>query len=167
MIETERLLLREFDDSDSAFIIELLNDPAWIENIGDKHVRTETDAVAYLRNGPITSYRTNGFGLLAVALKRDGFIIGTCGLIKRPGLDDVDIGFAFLPAYRGKGYALEASMAVLDAAVSVHNLRRVLAIVLPENIASIRLVERLGMAFDRMVVLPGDSTPLACYSIEL
>lgn len=131
MIETTRLLLREFTYSDSTFVIELLNDPAWIKNIGDKHVRTVADANTYLKNGPIASYRNNGFGLFAFELKSEGVIVGTCGLINRPGPDDVDVGFAFLPQFRGKGYALEASIAVLDAARSVHHLRRVLAIVLP------------------------------------
>lgn len=167
MIDTKRLLLREFTYSDSTFVIELLNDPAWIKNIGDKHVRTVADANTYLKNGPIASYRNNGFGLFAFELKSEGVIVGTCGLINRPGPDDVDVGFAFLPQFRGKGYALEASIAVLDAARSVHHLRRVLAIVLPENTASIRLVEKLGMVFDKEVVLPDDPTPLACYYVEL
>jgi RimJ/RimL family protein N-acetyltransferase len=167
MIETERLRLREFTNSDSNFIIELLNDPDWIRNIGDRHVRTVDDAIAYLNNGPIASYRINGFGMLAVELKHDRVTIGTCGLIKRPGLADVDIGFAFLPDFRRKGFALEAATSVLDTAKSVHNLPRVLAIVLPDNESSVNLVEKLGLTFEQYIALPDDPTPLACYSIEL
>lgn len=167
MIETERLRLRKFANSDSNFIIELLNDPDWIRNIGDRHVRTVDDAIAYLNNGPIASYRINGFGMLAVELKHDHVTIGTCGLIKRPGLADVDIGFAFLPDFRRKGLALEAATSVLDTAKSVHNLPRVVAIVLPGNESSVNLVEKLGLTFEQYIALPDDPTPLACYSIEL
>lgn len=167
MIETARLRLREFTGTDTEFVIALLNDPDWIKNIGDKHVRTTEDARTYLENGPMTSYRNNGFGLYAVEVKHDQLVIGTCGLIKRPGLDDVDIGFAFLPEYRALGYALEATAAVLEWAEKVRNLSRVLAIVLPENRRSVHLLEKLGMNYEKEIVLPGDPTPLSLYSIDL
>src|SRR5688572_24048547 len=113
VLETERLQLRYLSADDAPFIVELLNDPDWLQFIGDKSVRTLGDARAYLRDGPIAMYPREGFGLYLVVLRAQAKPIGLCGLIRRSGLADVDIGFAFLPAFRGSGYALESAAAVL------------------------------------------------------
>jgi [ribosomal protein S5]-alanine N-acetyltransferase len=165
-IKTERLTLRPFDLSDAEFIVELLNEPSFIQNIGDRGVRTLADAEKYLETGPISSYARNGFGLLAVTLKDTGQTIGMCGLIKRPILEDVDIGYAFLPQFWSKGYALEAVRAVMNHAKDVLGLKRVVAIVDPANGGSIRLLEKIGMTFERMVKLSEDDIDLKLYSIR-
>lgn len=149
MLETERLKLREFVANDAAFIVALLNDPSWLRYIGNKNVRTLDEARAYIERVPATMVARHGFGLYAVTLKHDGTPIGMCGLIKRDTLEDVDIGFAFLPAYCGAGYAREAALAVLEDGRERLRLPRVVAITTPENQRSIRLLDELGFAFER------------------
>jgi hypothetical protein len=119
VIETARLTLRWLTADDAAFIVVLLNDPSWLRFIGDKGVRTEDDARRYILNGPIKMYGQYGFGLFLTELKNARVPIGLCGLIKREGLTDVDVGFAFLPEYRKNGYALESAAAVIAHGESV------------------------------------------------
>lgn len=151
MIQSERLTLRELRADDAPFILELVNDPAWLRHIGDKGVRTLDDARAYIANGPAASHARHGFGLDLVELKTDATPIGICGLIKRDTLPDVDIGYAFLPQFRGAGYASEAVAAVILHAQESLALPRLAAIVSPDNHASIRVLEKLGLRFERMV----------------
>ena len=153
--ETPRLLLRQLTPRDAPFILELLNDPSFIRFIGDKGARTLDDARQYIAEGPITSYRNNGFGLYLVQIKDTSERIGMCGLVKRDALLDVDIGFAFLPAYRSKGYALEASRAVMNLASGSFGIRRVVAITSLDNEASMSLLRKIGLQFDRTCELPG------------
>lgn len=157
LIHTPRLQLRELTDSDkdAQFTLALVNDPSFHQFIGDRGVRTVEDARSYIERGPSAMYRTHGFGMYRVELQ-DGTPVGQCGLIRRDGLDDVDIGFAFLPAYRGCGYAFEAASAVMDWGQKTLGLKRIIAIVSPENQASIRLLEKLGLRYERDVILPGD-----------
>ena len=165
ILSTERLVIREMNDADASFILELLNDPSFIRNIGDRHVRTLDDARAYIRNGPVSSYERLGFGLWLAEL-RDRTPIGMCGLLKRDVLDDVDIGFAYLPAYRSMGYGFEAARGVLDHARDVLRLARVVAIVNANNEASARLLEKLGMTFERMVQPFPDEPPLKLFGVR-
>src|SRR5688572_25687568 len=165
-LSTERLVLTELDDDDAPFILELLNDPEWIRYIGDRKLRTLDDARTYLRNGPIAMYARDGFGLYRTALAHDDTPIGLCGLIRRPALDDVDIGFAFLPAYRRCGYALESAAAVLDQARAL-GLPRVVAIVSPDNDRSAALLARLGFARERSIRLPDDEATLDLFTRDL
>ena len=151
VLETERLLLRPFTNDDAPFILTLLNEPSFLQYIGDKKVRTVEDAKQYLANGPIASYERNGFGLLCVELKDSQTSIGMCGLLKRDELPDPDIGFAFLPDFWNKGFAYEAAAAVMKDAREQLNLDRILAIVNPDNYASMKLLERLGLRFERML----------------
>jgi RimJ/RimL family protein N-acetyltransferase len=144
VLTTERLEIKELTLQDTSFIIELLNTPGWLQYIGDRMVRDEQSAQNYLLNGPLKSYQLNGFGLNKVELKATGLPIGMCGLLKRDTLETVDIGFAFLPAYSGKGYAYEAAKAVLEYAYRVLNFERVLAIVTPTNEASLKLLGKLS-----------------------
>ena len=151
--ETERLILRRLELEDAPFIHALVNDPDWLRYIGDKGVRTLDDARDYLRKGPIDMYERLGFGLFRVERREDGAVIGICGLIKRDTLDDVDIGFAFLPAFRAQGYAREAAQATLEYARNALKLPRVVAIVSPANAASAKLLEKIGLAFERRLKL--------------
>jgi [ribosomal protein S5]-alanine N-acetyltransferase len=167
ILETERLLLRQFTIDDSEFILEILNEPSFIQNIGDRGVRTMEDARSYLRNGPIASYAKNGFGLCAVTLKDSGQSIGMCGLIKRDELKDVDIGYAFLPRFWSKGYALEAASAVKAYAKDVIGLKRIVAIVDPANAGSIRVLEKIGLAFEKMIRLSDDDIELKLFSADI
>jgi RimJ/RimL family protein N-acetyltransferase len=166
ILETERLALRQFTAEDAPFILELVNEPSFIQNIGDRNVRSLADAVKYIENGPITSYARNGFGLYLVQLKESGESIGMCGLIKRPALDDVDIGYAFLPKFWSKGYAVEAASAIKEQAHGL-GLKRLVAIVDPANAGSIRVLEKLGMKFEKMIRLSADDIELKLFAVEL
>ncbi len=157
LLETERLLLRPLRLDDAAFIFELVNDPAWLRFIGDRQVRTLDDARHYLKRGPLEAYARLGYGHAAVVRKMDGAVLGICGLIKRDNLDDVDLGFAFLEKFRGQGYAGEASEAVLADAWNRLRLKRIVAIISPENVASAALLERLGFRFERSLRLTADA----------
>lgn len=159
--ETQRLQLHRLDAADAAFVLQLVNEPSWLAFIGDKGVRTLDDARAYIANGPVAMYASHGHGLYRVALKSSGEAIGLCGLIKRDTLDYVDIGYAFLPAHWGRGYAEEAARATLDYARDSLKIKRIVAIVTPANTRSIRLLEKIGLRYDRdFQASPGDITSL-------
>jgi RimJ/RimL family protein N-acetyltransferase len=151
--ETERLRLRRLSSDDAAFILELLNDPDFIRNIGDRGVRTVHDACEYIRSGPMASYERFGFGLYLVELKESGAPIGICGLLQRDCLPDPDIGFAFLPQFRAMGYAFEAASAVMSFGRRSLGLTRIVALTAPDNHDSIKLLGKLGLRFERMVRL--------------
>jgi len=153
VIETERLLLRRLVPGDAAFMLGLLNDPDWIRFIGDRGVRSIDAAREYLISGPIAMYGLEGFGLYRVEQKIDAQPVGVCGLIKRPELADADLGFAFMPQSRGRGYGVEAARATLDHGLGPLGMRRIVAITSPDNDDSMRLLERIGMRFERRAVL--------------
>ncbi|MBK9982264.1 MAG: GNAT family N-acetyltransferase [Saprospiraceae bacterium] len=163
-IETERLILRHLKVSDAAFIVELLNSKGWLEYIGDRNVRTIEQAETYLLNGPIKSYAENGYGLSLVSLKEGNIPIGACGLLKRDYLDTADLGFAFLPEYIGKGYGYESASAVLSFAKHELNISPVLAFTVPNNVASIGLLEKLGFRFEKVFTMPGEEEELLLFS---
>jgi RimJ/RimL family protein N-acetyltransferase len=167
VIETERLALRLLSVDDAGFIVELLNDPSWLRFIGDKGVRTLEDARGYILKGPVENYGRLGFGLYLVARKEDGAPIGICGLIKRDSLEDVDIGFAFLPRFRAKGYAHESASAVMAYGRTVLGLRRIVAIVSPDNHASARLLEKLGLRSQRRLALPGNAQEVMLFASDI
>jgi len=158
ILETPRLRVRELSPGDAAFILELLNEPAFIRNIADRGVRTEEDAVRYLLEGPMASYKRFGFGLFAVELKDSEVPIGMCGLLKRDVLDHPDIGFAFLQRHWRMGYAEESATAVLAYGLNTLKLERVLAITALDNHGSMHVLEKIGLRFDRIVSLPGYTT---------
>ena len=155
ILETERLVLRELIAADADFVRDLVNDPDWLRNIGDRGVRDAEDARRYILEGPVASYRRHGFGLWAVDLKELEAPIGICGLIQRDYLDSPDIGFAFLPEHRGQGYAMESASAVMEYARGALGFGRVLAIVSPGNSDSVRLLEKLGLRYEREFELEG------------
>ena len=167
ILETERLRLRQFTLDDAAFILELVNDPSFIQNIGDRGVRSLEDAQRYLETGPITSYARKGFGLWLVQLKESGESIGMCGLIKRDTLEDVDIGYAFLPKFWLKGYAVESALAVREYGHKIIGLKRLVAITDPANAGSIRVLKKIGLKFEKMVRLSADDIELKLFAADL
>lgn len=148
-------------------MFELVNDRSWIDNIGERNVRTLDDARRYIEETAIAMYERLGFGLYAVDLGEVRKPIGICGLVKREGLDDVDLGLAFLPRFRGAGYALEASRAVLSYATETLGCRRIVAIVSRHNQRSIGLLGKLGFRFERMIALKPDAEPLELHAVEI
>lgn len=163
ILETDRLRLRKLAPADAPFILRLLNEPSWLRFIGDRGVRTLDDAVAYIANGPMAMYESHGFGLYLVELKDDGTPIGMCGILKRDALEDPDLGFALVPEFWSKGYAFEAARATLDYAAGTLGVERVGAIVNPENEASIALLLKLGMRFERVIRLKEDGPELQLF----
>jgi RimJ/RimL family protein N-acetyltransferase len=155
--ETERLRLRRLCERDATFIVELLNDPDFLRYIGDRQVRTEEDAVQYILGGPIVSYERYGFGLWRVERMEDSTPIGICGLLKREALSDVDIGFATLPRFRSQGYTFESAATVMRWGRERLGIRRIVAITAPDNHASKHVLGKLGLAFERMIRLPGET----------
>jgi [ribosomal protein S5]-alanine N-acetyltransferase len=167
ILKTERLLLQHLSIEDADFILELLNEPSFIRNIGDRGVRTMEGANSYILNGPVASYAKNGFGLYLVKLKKTNESIGMCGLIKRDTLEDVDIGYAFLPKFWSKGYAVEAARTVKDYAKNAIGLNRIVAIVDPQNEGSIRVLEKIGLQFEKMVKLSEDDIELKLFGASI
>ena len=162
-IATARLLLRPFEFADAPFILRLLNEPSFIENIGDKGVRTLSEAEDYLRNGPMASYQRHGHGLMAVVLPETGQPMGMCGLLKRDYLDHSDLGYAFLPEFWSQCFAREAAEGVLLHGQQRLGLTHTLALVTPTNQPSIRLLENVGFSFSKLIRQDGDSTDTALY----
>jgi RimJ/RimL family protein N-acetyltransferase len=185
ILETERLILREIDAGDAAFMLDLLNQPSFIKYIGDRNVRDLQQSREFIETRYRKSYRDNGYGLYAVELKEPSAdsgqpsaairnpqsairnpVIGICGFVRRDTLPDADIGFAFLPDFEGKGYAFESASAIMKYGREVLGLRRVLAITSQDNANSGRLLGKLGFRFDGLITLPHDTEPLKLFSSE-
>lgn len=146
--KTNRLTISEFDVNDASFFLELANTPNWIKYIGDRNLKTVEDAEHYLVNKTVKSYTEQGFGFYKVQLKEENNKpIGTCGLTKREALEDVDIGFAFLPEYEGKGLGYEASVKIMELAKHTYKLNKLIAITVAYNKKSIKLLEKLGFVY--------------------
>jgi RimJ/RimL family protein N-acetyltransferase len=165
ILDTPRLTLRELTEGDASFMLELLNEPSFLRFVGDRGARTLAEARGYLLKGPMSSYARFGFGLYLVELRDETTPIGICGLVKREALEDVDIGFAFLPAFWSRGYALESAAAVMNYGTNVIGLRRIVAIVSPGNERSIGLLRKLGLEFERLIVSPENGSELALYGV--
>ncbi len=165
VLETERLVLRWFDIKDAPFILELVNDPAWIQFIGDKRIKNLDDAKKYILNGPVDMYNKMGFGLYLVERKEDLTPLGMCGLIKRDSLEDVDIGFAFLEKFRSKGYGFESASAVIDYGVQNLGMKRIVAITTIDNINSGKLLEKVGLQFEKIISDSREDLKLFGYNI--
>jgi RimJ/RimL family protein N-acetyltransferase len=158
-IETERLVLRPFEpDRDAAFILEVLNEPAFIANVADRGVRTLAQAADYIRERFLPGYARYGVGYCAVELKATGEPVGTCGLLKRDTLEHFDIGYSTLDRFSGNGYAFEAASALMHYGRTEMGLTRIIGLTKPGNVKSTHLLEKLGLCFERMVQVPGFST---------
>ena len=167
IIETDRLIICRLSEGDSEFILELLNSPGWLKFIGNKNVKTKTDAASYIINGPLKSYEVNGFGLYLLKLKDLSTPVGICGLIKRDTLENIDIGFALLPEYEGNGYAFEAAEAVLKHAKRDLVINKIVAIADKDNVNSIRLLEKAGLTFEKNILFKEDDKELMLFSVLL
>jgi RimJ/RimL family protein N-acetyltransferase len=166
-LETSRLILRRLVFDDASFLVTLLNQPSFIANIGDRGVRNVDDAHRYLREGPHAMYERYGFGLWHVARKSDGAGLGMCGLLKRDILPDVDVGYAYLPEHWGQGYAFEAAEATLRHGARKFGLKRVIGVVSPGNSGSIRVLEKIGMRFERMYPMHSGAPEVRLYGRTL
>jgi [ribosomal protein S5]-alanine N-acetyltransferase len=151
LIDTNRLVIRKITEQDFHFIFRLLNEPSWIKYIGDKGIKTEDDAKNYIKTGPIQMYKDFGFGLFIVTLKENAVPIGLCGLIKRPSLENIDLGYAFLPEYTGKGYAFEATKAVIQYGKEQLSIDKIVAITTIDNLNSEKVLLKLGFSFDSLI----------------
>ena len=166
-IETDRLRIRALTIIDAGFMMQLMNTPTWIKNIGNRNVNDSTTASNYIANNIINSYHINGFGLFLVAVKKDNQSAGICGIVKREGLVIPDLGFAMLPKYEGKGIATEASKAVVQYAKETLQLSQLAGITKADNIASIRVLEKVGMEFKEKILLPQDANMFSLYTMAL
>jgi RimJ/RimL family protein N-acetyltransferase len=151
VIETGRLVLREFTAADAQFVLRLVNEPSFLRYIGDRGVRNLDDARRYIAEGPVSGYARYGYGLMRVDRKQDGATVGMCGVLKRDSLPDPDIGFSFLPEHWSQGYALEAAQAVMRHARETLGLGRIVAVTTRDNEPSMRLLGKLGFRFERMI----------------
>ncbi len=161
--ETTRLVIRHFELRDAAYVLAQLNEASFIQFIADKQVRSIIDAEKYLKDGPMASYDKFGFGLNIVLLKHSGAPIGMCGLLKRTELEYPDLGYALLPKYWGKGYATEASKAILNNAINIHKKNVVLGVTLANNQTSNCLLTRLGFTQNGIIELYGSENNLYEY----
>jgi RimJ/RimL family protein N-acetyltransferase len=163
VLETKRLRLRKMTPNDAAFMLRLLNEPSFIQNIADRGVRTLDDARQYIQNGPMQMYMKYGFGLNCVEIKDMATPIGMCGLLKRDTLSHADIGYAYLPEYWSKGYALEAAAAMMAYGKHRLGMDQIVAIVSPGNESSIKLLHKLGLQFERTMRLAPEQSEVQLF----
>lgn len=164
LIDTDRLSIRYIKVEDFNFIFRLLNDPSWIKYIGDKGIKTEDDAKNYIQTGPLQMYKNFGFGLYLVTLKETAVPIGLCGLIKRPSLENIDLGYAFLPEYTGKGYAFEATKSVLQYGKEQLTIDKIVAITTLDNFSSEKVLLKLGFTFDSLIKEKNEAEQLKLFT---
>jgi RimJ/RimL family protein N-acetyltransferase len=167
VIQTDRLSIRFMSTGDSEFMLGLMNEPTWLQFIGDRGVRTIEDAHDYILSGPIDMYSRLGFGFYVVEIKKTGRAIGICGLAKRDFLDSVDLGFALLPKYCGQGYAYESARGVLEYAKKELGLNRIVATVRSDNRASAKLLGKLGLRFEKTIRHPDGDRELDLFATAL
>ena len=163
MIESERLVLHRLTVEDAEFILELVNEPSFLKYVGDKGVRNLADARRYILDGPVACHEQYGFGLDRVQLRDTGEPIGICGLLRREGIEDVEIGFAFLPRYWSRGFATEAARASMEHGRRELGVDRIVAIASPENEGSFRVLEKVGLQLDRMIRLSEDQPEVSFF----
>ncbi len=166
IIESERLILREFSHEDAVFIVELLNTEGWLQYIGDRNVHNEDQALDYLESGSIQSYQTKGFGFYGVILKESLKLIGMCGFIQRENATDIEIGYAFLPTFQQKGYASEAVKATLAYGFESLKLERIIAVARANNFSSIKLLEKLDFIHEKNYYNEEQNEELALFGIK-
>lgn len=155
ILQTDRLILRQLEPRDAEFMLELLNEPAFIRNVADRGIRTVADAADYIAAKLTPSYAEFGFGFYLMELKEGRVPVGICGLVKRETMEHVDIGYSVLERFWGNGYAYEAAVAVMDYGRDVLRLPKIVAITAPHNVSSIKLLEKLGLRFEKMIQIPG------------
>jgi RimJ/RimL family protein N-acetyltransferase len=165
--ESERLIIHPTSVLDAEFVFELMNTPKWIAFIGDRKINMVADAKKYIEVKMLPQLERLGFGNYTVIRKSDKTKVGTCGLYDREGLDGVDIGFAFLPQFENLGYAFESVNRLKDAAINDFNLKEINAITLEKNIGSQKLLEKIGMRFEKMIRIPNDPEELMFFTLKI
>ena len=163
--ETERLWLKPTNKADAPFIFELLNSPKWLRYIGNRYIHSINDAKVYIHQHVVPQFERLGYGNYVIVRKNDGAKVGACGLYDRDGLEGIDIGFALLPDFERKGYAFEAANCLKIAAFEVFKLNEIVAITTKNNIASQKLLDKLGLQFKGYVYLPNDQEQLLLYKL--
>ncbi|HEX8332352.1 MAG TPA: GNAT family N-acetyltransferase [Segetibacter sp.] len=146
-ITTARLIIKPLGLSDDNFILELVNTEGWIKFIGNRNITSQAEASAYIQR----ILENEKVAYWVVHLTENGDKIGIVTFIKRDYLEHHDIGFAFLPAFCKKGYAYEATSAVLNQLIRDHNLSHIFATTVPENITSARLLNKIGLVFEKEI----------------
>jgi RimJ/RimL family protein N-acetyltransferase len=164
ILETERTILFELTKDDAGFMLDLLNQPSFIKYIGDRNVRTFEESIEFIETRYRKSYLDNGYGLYGVKLKEGQEVIGICGFVKRADLEFADIGFAFLPQFGKKGYAFETADAVMKYGEDVLGFEKVLAITTQDNESSVKLLDKLGFKFEKLIKMPTDENELNLFS---
>ncbi len=164
--ETKRLIIRPTNTEDAGFILELLNTPKWLKYIGDRNVKTKTAAKNYIKEKMLSQLERLGYANYTLITKKENQKIGTCGLFDRPGLEGIDIGFAFLPEYEGMGYGFEAAETLKNAAFEDFGITTINAITTKDNFASQKLLEKLEFKQSGTTILPDDDVELLLYKIE-
>ncbi len=155
ILETERLILREFDQGDAAAFYVLGSNPAIIRFTSDPGMTSLEQAREVLSSRPLSDYRKYGFGRWGCVHKECGEVIGFAGLKYLEELQEVDIGYRLLPAYWNVGLATEAGRAVVDYGFAHLHLKEIIGLADPENAASVRVLEKLGFSFDRIMAYQG------------
>lgn len=163
LLETERLTIRKFTKSDAVFVCALLNTPGWLQFIGDRNIRTVPDAESYIQTLE-DHHSQHGFGPVLVSEKETSLPLGMCSLIKRESLEQVDIGFAFMPEHMGQGYAYEATQGIYHYAKQNLGLLKICAITNTDNFASIKLLQKMGFVLEKEVILDGETEPLLLFN---
>lgn len=151
------------EEKDAAFLLQIVNSPKWLQYIGDRNLHTEEEAVTYIKEKITSQLDRLGYGNNVVIQKEDNIPVGVCGLYERPGLPIVDIGFAFLENYEGKGYGSESAGRLLQAGKEDFDIEKVCAITVKENHASQKLLVKLGLQFIKMIKLDQDKEELMYY----
>ncbi|SIQ11729.1 Protein N-acetyltransferase, RimJ/RimL family [Chryseobacterium sp. RU37D] len=164
--ETERLTLRPMSLEDGEFILDLYNRPKFIQFIGDRNLKTVADAENYIKNRFLPQLEKLGFGNYLMITKEGNHKIGGVGIFEREGLDVVDIGFSLLDEFEGKGYAYEAAVKLKSIGMDDFGLKKISAITTKDNLSSQKLIEKLGLKFQKFVTIPGDSEELMYYETE-
>jgi len=166
ILETDRLTLRHLTEEDAEFILTLLNEPDWIKYIGDRGIRTVEDAKKYIKEGPMTMYDEHGIGLYLIELKENAQPIGLCGLLHRDFLKDVDLGFALLSKYWGKGYAFEAAQGTLTYGAEMLGHSRIVGFTSLDNEKSSNLLQKLGMKDEGTIKYTSTSEDVRLFAID-
>lgn len=164
--ETERLFVLPTSKEDASFILELYNSDKWLKYIGDRNIKSIEDAENFISSKITPHFERLGFGAYTLIRKSDGLKIGTCGLYDRDGIEGVDIGFAFLPAFEKMGYGFESASKVMEVARTSFKLNQIFAITVKENIDSQNLIKKLGLHFVKMIHLPNDTVELMLFSLN-
>ena len=164
--ETERLLIRPVSLEDADIIFQLYNMPNFIKFIGNKNINSLSDAENYIKSKFLPQIEKLGFGNYILVLKEENQKIGSMGIFQREGLDVADIGFSVLEKYEGKGLMFEAAQKVKSIGMEKFGLHKISAITSKDNFSSQKLIERLGLKFQKNVTLPNEDEELMYYETE-